>query len=432
MKRVAIVSGDFPPSSLPSAQRMRFLVPHLAEFGWEPVVITTDPSFYEAHVDPENIHLLAKPVKTIHTPALPVKWSRKIGFGDIGLRSLWFYWKALNQLCRNHEVDLVFITAPPYFPLILGRLVHEKFGLPYVLDYQDPWVTEYYWKLPQDQWPRLWPLVHALSQSLEPFALKKVAHLTGVSRGTTDEIVDRYFWLEGTACSSIPLGGEPADFQYIRRHPRKNQFFDKKDGFFHLSYVGAYLPAMHATLRAFFSSVKHGLECFPEIFNRLRLHFVGSNHSKESVRYRVMPFAKEAGIEHLVEEHPSRVSYLDSLQILLDSSGLIALGTEETHYTASKIFPLILAQRPLLTIFHEESSVVKIVRETDAGMVVTYGSKVKPHEKTKEILGALKTLLSMEEPFQTKTNWKAFEAYTARSMAGHLAAAWDQVIRRSN
>jgi hypothetical protein len=432
MKRVVIVSGDFPPSSLPSAQRMRFLAPHLAEFGWEPVVITTDPSFYEAHVDSENIQLLAKPVKIIRTPAISAKWSRKIGFGDIGLRGIWFYWKALNELCRNQEIDLVFITAPPYFPMILGRLAHERFRIPYVLDYQDPWVTDYYWKLPQNQWPRHWPLVHALSQSLEPFALKKVAHIVGVSQGTTDEIVDRYPWLERIQCSAIPLGGEPADFEYVRTHPRKNQFFDKSDGLFHLCYVGAYLPAMQVTLRAFFNAVGLGLQRYPDIFNRLRLHFIGSNHSKDSVSYRVLPFAREAKIEHLVQEYPSRVSYLDSLQILLDASGLVALGTEETHYTASKIFPFILARRPLLAIFHQASSVVQIMKETESGSVITFGSSAALGDKINEISDSLRTLLSHGPEYHPTTNWQAFEEYSARAMARRLATAFDRCSSTSN
>jgi hypothetical protein len=49
------------------------------------------------------------------------------------------------------------------------------------------------------------------------------------------------------------------------------------------------------------------------------------------------------------------------MQILLDSHALLVLGSESAHYTASKIFPYILANRPLLAVFHEESSVVRIL-----------------------------------------------------------------------
>jgi len=87
----------------------------------------------------------------------------------------------------------------------------EKYGIPYVIDYIDPWVTEYYWKVPKAQRPPKWPLVYALSRLLEPLALRKVAHITGVSQGTTDSVVSRYPWLSQANATEIPYGAEPAD-----------------------------------------------------------------------------------------------------------------------------------------------------------------------------------------------------------------------------
>ena len=57
-KTVLIVGPDFTPSSYPPALRIRFFAQHLREFGWEPIVLTTDPGYYEWEVDPENEKLL--------------------------------------------------------------------------------------------------------------------------------------------------------------------------------------------------------------------------------------------------------------------------------------------------------------------------------------------------------------------------------------
>ncbi len=91
MKRVLIVAPDFVPSSLPPATRVRFFANHLAEFGWEPIVLTVDPKCYEAATDPKNEDLLSPTLKVIRTDAFPAKWTRKIGIGDIGMRSLWHH-----------------------------------------------------------------------------------------------------------------------------------------------------------------------------------------------------------------------------------------------------------------------------------------------------------------------------------------------------
>ena len=40
------------------------------------------------------------------------------------------------------------------------------------------------------------------------------------------------------------------------------------------------------------------------------------------------------------------------------------LGSSEAHYTASKLYPALLAGKPILAIQHSESSVVEILRRT--------------------------------------------------------------------
>ena len=149
MKKVLIIGSDFAPSSLPPATRIRFFASHLAEFGWEPVVLTTKPEFYDWPIDSENEKLLPESLKVVRTDAWSPRWTRKIGFGDVGMRSLWNHWKAIKQICRTQKINLLFIPVPPYVPMVLGRMAHRKFGIPYVVDYIDPWVTEYYWQVHQ-------------------------------------------------------------------------------------------------------------------------------------------------------------------------------------------------------------------------------------------------------------------------------------------
>ena len=72
-----------------------------------------------------------------------------------------------------------------------------------------------------------------------------------------------------------------------------------------------------------------------------------------------------------MSEHPARLPYLEALQVLLDSTSVLVLGSDAPHYTASKVFPGILARRPLLAIFHRASSVVDILHRTRAGQVIS-------------------------------------------------------------
>ena len=428
MKRVLIIGSDFAPSSLPPATRIRFFASHLSEFGWEPIVLSTKPEFYDWPTDPENEKLLPKSLKIVRTDAWSPRWTRKIGFGDVGMRSLWNHWKAIKQICREQKIDLIFIPVPPYVPMVLGRMAHKKFGIPYVVDYIDPWVTEYYWQVPRDQRPPKWPLAYAMSRLVEPYALRHVSHITGVSKGTTDGVVARYHQLSERDATEIPYGAELDDFEHVRNNPRPNIIFDSSDGCFHFSYVGACIRGMHPAVRALFEAVKRGLQCEFEIFKRVRLHFVGTSYAANGTDSRLIKeIAREVGIESYVDEWPSRVAYLDSLQIMTDSHALLLVGSEEPHYTASKVFPYVLSGLPVFAIFHEASTVNQILNSYPYSQLVTFGSE-RPHEKIEEIFNKLQQTIVGEGLKRDFTPLARAEELTTRSMTARLADCFERAV----
>ena len=310
----------------------------------------------------------------------------------------------------------------------MGRLAHARFAIPYIIDYIDPYVSEYYWKLPRAQRPPKHALAYYSARVMEPFALKRVAAVVGVDHSYTADLFARHKWLQVEAVS-IPYGGEPADFDYVRQHPRANPIFDPGDGFLHVSYVGRGGPDMLPSLRAVFEAIRAGLKRWPDLFRRLRAHFVGTTYAPEAqIQYQVLPLVRELNLEPYVNEHPERVPYLTAMQIMLDSHALLAVGSEAAHYTASKIFPIILAARPLLAVFHEKSSAVTILKETNAGAVVTFGDRRPVLATTDEIAEHLRNVLALPPGSRPATKWEAFELYTARAMTARLAAVFDKSV----
>jgi hypothetical protein len=429
-RTVLIIAPDFTPSSYPPALRARFFAQHLPEFGWKPIVLAADLRYYEWTVDPENEKLLDPALEVVRTGALPLKWTRKLGFGDLGLRTLWHHWRALSRICHQRRVDLIFISVPPNTPILLGRLAHMRFGIPYILDYNDPILTGYYWKLPKAKRPPKWALVYAMYRFLEPFALKRVDQLVGVDGSYMAGLFANYEWLHGVKATPVAFGVEPRDFEYVRQHPRPNPVFSRADGYFHISYVGRGGPDMIAALRALFESIRLGRQSAPELYKRVRMHFVGTTYApKAEGLYQVLPIAREYGVDDIVEERPGRVQHLDAIQILLDSDALVVVGSEAPHYTASKIFPYILAAKPLLAIFHEESSAVKLLQETCAGNAVTFGTGRPPLSVVGEIGTALQELLRLPIGWRPPTNWEKFERYTARAVTARLAEVFDRTAQ---
>jgi hypothetical protein len=172
------------------------------------------------------------------------------------------------------------------------------------------------------------------------------------------------------------------------------------------------------------------MEADPALFGRLRLHFIGTSYARSGhATEQVLPLARAMGVGDLVDEHPERIPYLDALQVLLDSDAVLAVGSELSHYTASKIFPLILAQRPILAVFHEASTVNSILRETGAGESVSFGDGRPPESVVPQIHDRLVTLVREGGAFPHRPDLDAFRPYTGRAMAERLAGVFDSVIR---
>lgn len=430
MKRVVILSPDFTPSSYPPALRTRFFASYLREFGWEPVIITLDPNYYEWAVDPENLQLLPESLQVIRTPAVPASLTRKIGVGDIGLRSLWHHWQVLKTLCQRKLIDLIFISAPPFFPFLLGRWAYESFGVPYVLDYIDPWFLSRNGRscLGKQDFKR--KSSRRLSVILEPFVLRRASYVTAVSWGTLKILLDRYAWLSRDTMAEIPYGGEPGDFEYLACHPRQNSVFDPKDKLFHMSYAGTCPETMSFALEIFFKAVRLGLERDPVRFGILRLHFIGTVYQGNGLDF-ILPLARKFNLEDIVDENTQRTSYLDALQLLLDSQALLILGSTAPHYVPSKIPTYLLAKKPVLSILHEESLGVSILKDVGAGELVTFNVKNTPLDGVNETAASLKRILLSPGNYEHRLDSRRFEPFTVRATASRLAQVFDRVVSSS-
>jgi hypothetical protein len=106
---------------------------------------------------------------------------------------------------------------------------------------------------------------------------------------------------------------------------------------------------------------------------------------------------------------------------------LMLLGSTDPNYTASKLYPYILARRPLLTVFHENSSVVDITQETGAGTIVSCNNTVDTNAVASEVEGAWSSMLE-RLPYTPDTDWDAFQPYTAEAMTRRQVEVFDRVI----
>ncbi|HEV9037523.1 MAG TPA: hypothetical protein VGQ51_12905, partial [Puia sp.] len=369
MKKVLIIAPHFPPSNLAAVHRSRLFAQHLPEYGWQPVILTVDEKYYEEPPDLNLARLLPEDLEIEKVRAMRLTRPRLIG--DIGLRAFFTMYRRAKKLIRKQQIDFVYIPIPSFYVALLGRWLHATTGVPYGIDYIDPWVHRF----PGSDrlFSRHW-FTTKLAAVLEPVAVKKASLITGVAEGYYQGVRSRNPLLEKTCLfGAMPYGGERADHEKVKELGLKPYLFKPKPDKLQLVYAGAMLPKAYAPLEEIFRTMQE----HPESVADLEIHFIGTGKTPNDPEgYNIRPLAEQYGLwQTAVYEYPARIPYLDVLVHLEAAAGVFILGSTEPHYTPSKVYQGVLSGKPLLAVLHRESTAASVIREAGAGIVLSFGSE---------------------------------------------------------
>lgn len=427
MKKVGIVAAHFVPSNLAAVHRARLWSLHLREFGWEPVIVTTDWNYYEETPEPGLLELLPPDLKVIRTRAFGTKPVRLVG--DIGLRAFWWHYSALCGLAQRKEMDFLHITIPSFYSACLGRLVHRRFGTPYGIDYIDPWVHQFPGS--ERRFSKAWGATQ-IAKILEPWAVRDAALITGINRAYYEGVLQRNPKLARRAVlGAMPYGGSEKDHEHVRTHPRLPALFAAHQGKFNFIYAGAMLPKAYVVLDRLLDAlvlVRQKRPCLPGQFH---MHFVGTGKSpNDPAGFNILPRIERLGLLDCVSEYPQRLPFLDVLNHLHAASGILVLGSTEPHYSPSKIFQSVMSRRPIFALLHGQSTAVPILNDTKAAQIVTLDEKNLPEARM--LAFELEKFVFDNDYSEDQVCWQSLQKHSARESARILASVLDQAILDRN
>jgi hypothetical protein len=373
LKRVLIISPHFPPVNAADMQRVRMLLPFFKENGWQAEVLTVSP---DQIASPQDSWLLAgipEDIPVHRVKALGLGWSHIPGLGTLGFRASRALGKAGDQLLASKHFDLVYFSTTVFDLHKLGPRWKKKYAVPFVMDYQDPWINDYYREHPEITPPggRLkYAIIDRLHRRMEPQVLEQCAGITSVSEAYPKQLAQRYPKMKMPPVLVQAFPGARRDFERLAATV-DNTVFDTTDGNLHWLYIGRGGADMATALRGLFSAIRDYAEA--DLRKRLRLHFIGTSYASAGKGEKtITPIAAEFGLENCVVENPDRMAYSKTLQCLKQADALIVPGSNDPAYTASKIYPYLLAQRPTLAIFHEKSSVVELIEKVGGAVGVCF------------------------------------------------------------
>ncbi len=397
--------------------RSRLIANFLPDFDWHPLILTVKHKYYEEKPDFDIIKTVASTSEIIYTDAKPVHKPRIIG--DIGLRAFKYLKKEALKIIKEKKIDFIWIPIPSFYVAVLGRILHDKTGIPYGIDYIDPWVRDI-----SNRKNLRAILSNVTAKILEPYAVKKASLISGVSKAYYQPVIERNFKKHKPVDVAMPYGFDPNDHKIILENIKYP--WDAYKNCKPLVYAGAFLPLSGYFTKLLFKSIKK-LREQGNLDPQIKLFFIGTgNYTHKSIT----DYAKEAGIEDLVIEIRERYPFLHILNFLSQAHGVLVIGSTEKHYTASKIFQSILSNRPVFSIFHNQSSAVQILKECNAAQ---YTVKYQPKQSEKDFLEQIEQ--TFYNFIEQKNAWQPditkLDKYSAKESARILVEAIEKCIAES-
>jgi len=424
LKRLLIISPYFPPTNAADMQRVRMSLLYFKQFGWEPEVVTVDEQYADLAKDPLLVQSVPVDIIIHKVKALNKALTSKIGLGSIAYRSLIFYRRKVNSLLKTGNYDLIYFSTTQFPVCILGAYWKKKFNVPYIIDMQDPWHSDYYLDKPKEQRPKKYWLSYRFNKALEPIAMKKVDGLVSVSDDYTRILKDRYPEIKNIPSTTITFGAFSPDLEIAANHA--DQFKPVLNpGFKNIVYIGRGGMDMHNAIKPVFEALKKGLADAPEFFDQLKFYFIGTSYAPDGQGTpTIAPLAKTYGIEENIIEITDRIGYYHTLVTLQQADALFMPGSDDPQYTASKIYPYLLTHKPMLSVFNSKSSAVTILDEY--GATFNYSYDATPAIRSK-IYGFLLNLVkgALGPQVYNKT---AEEKYSAKNMTERQCAFFDLVL----
>ncbi len=166
MKNVLILAVNFPPTGGVGVIRSLKYVKYLPEFGWNPIVITV-PEKSKKIVDHSMINEISQDIE-VHRPSFinykkifpgdfvklfkPIE--KRLSFPDRFVQWNYFAFKYIKKhIIPKQMPDLIYTSTGPHSTIMLAHKLKRHFGIPFVLDFRDPFSFSQYAILDtRDKW----------------------------------------------------------------------------------------------------------------------------------------------------------------------------------------------------------------------------------------------------------------------------------------
>ncbi len=434
MKRALIISYYWPPSGGAGVQRWLKFVKYMRGYGWEPVVYTpenpeypeSDPSLFNDV--PKDLEVLKSPIwepynaykrflgqkkeEKINAAFLTEKTkNRTLEDISVWIRGNFFipdarkFWikpsvKFLGTYLKNHPVEAIISTGPPHSMHLIAMPLAQRFGIPWLADFRDPWTNiDFYKDLKLSWW------ADAKHHQLEKRVLEKAVAVTVISESMASDfrkILTRHY---DVITNGYDLGDIDNTTAVIP---------DKK---FSIAHIGTLVSSRNPI--TLWMALKELTSENGNLAADLEIKLVGK------VDVQVTRSLEEYGLNKFVH----RINYMPHNEVLecQRQSQVLLLIINNTPNAkmilTGKFFEYLAARRPILCLGPEDGDAARILKDTNAGLLSTFGDSATMK----------KNILSLYRDFNSgklKSDSRNISKYSRKELTRDLCSVLDRMSIR--
>ena len=432
MKKVLIITYYWPPMGGGGVQRWLKMTKYFREFGWEPVIFTTENG--EASVVDES--MLAEVPKGIETLRVPI-WEpfglyKKLlgknkeeriapslgqetkGNSTLHNLSIWIrgnffipdarmFWikpssNFLKKYLKENKIDAIISTGPPHSTHLIAYNVTRKNNIPWIADFRDPWTNiDFYHKLMLTRW------ADKRHKRLEQKVLRNADAVVTVSWSWAKDFEK----LINKNIQVITNGFDPEDF-----NQKEQVILDKK---FTITHAGSLNEDRNPTiLWKVLSDLINELDGFKE---DLEIKFIGQVDISASNEI------KQYGLENYFTRVNHLPHHLVIKEIIKSQTLLLPLNDVPNidGVVPGKLYEYIGAKRPIICIGKPTGDSAKIIQETKAGSVTDFNDSQSLKKNIVDYYNSYKKQ-------NLHISSEGFEKYSRKILAGTFANKLDELI----
>lgn len=344
MKKVLIISYYAPPVGMSGVMRVTKFAKYLPKFNWQPFILTTKPIAYY-HYDDELLNDL-KEVKIFRSESLDFarilrllrmpRSAIKAGTGKLSLLSNFIFFPDAKypwfpfayrlgcKVIEQTKPDIIWATAPPFTSLMVGLALKQKFQIPLISDFRDPWPTGFIVP-PNSHRKRL--------EILRDNIISKSDMITVVNKVTAEK-------MNFQKAQVIENGFDPADFTLPAANLRG----------FNIVYTGSAWEN--------FAEIKLVAEAISNI-NDIKLILLGKCDASGIAQLNKYPNIKYLG----TRPHSETISTMKSASLLLYVS-------RPNQIVGIKLYEYFGAGKPVLGICNECNEAMRLIEHHSVGLTV--------------------------------------------------------------